>query len=430
MSNDALRRMINQCVRCGQCRSACPIFQEVHTESTVARGKLALLRMYLEGKDVPADELNMMLSKCLLCKTCTAQCPSGVKADELILAGREAMAQKQGFPLVKRAVFSLLKNRALFDLALTVASLGQDVGVKRLPGHRIGAIMRFPMPGMGRKRVIAPFADKSFRKQYPEIVKIAKPKARVAFFTGCMTNYIYTDAGKATVDVLAANQIEVVIPKMQHCCGFPVITYGDSETGRLMAKHNIEVFSELDVDAIVTVCGSCGSAWRHEYERIFAKEPVILEKVKKLAKKTYDIAEYLTEVQPLDKSNLGIVNTTVTIHDPCHLGRGLGVTKQVRKLLAAIPGVKIVEMKEPDRCCGSGGSFSMAYYDLSRDINERKISDIMQTEADVVIMGCGTCRMHIIDGVSQRGAGQNALHTVQLLAESYAAAKNGVKLAQ
>lgn len=430
MNKEALRRMANQCVRCGQCRSVCPIFQEVHTESTVARGKLALLRTYLEGKPVPEEELNAILSKCLLCKTCTAQCPSGVKVDELILAGREEMAKQQGFPLVKRVVFNVLKNRRLFDLGLTMASLGQDLGIQRLKGDRVGAIMRFPMPGMAKKRVIAPFAAKSLRKQYPEVIKVNKPKARVAFFTGCMMNYMYTDAGKATIDVLTANDIEVVMPKMQHCCGFPVITYGDKDTGILMGRHNLQVFSELEIDAIITVCGSCGSAWRHEYERLFADDPVMLEKAKKMAAKTYDIAEYLTEVQALNTKKLGEVKRTVTIHDPCHLGRGLGVAKQVRKLISSIPGLKIAEMKEPGRCCGSGGSFSMGYYDLSREINDRKVKDIMQTGADAVVMGCGTCRMHIIDGLNQNGASQNALHTVQLLAESYKAGEKGLKAVQ
>lgn len=422
MKADALRKVVNQCVRCGQCRSACPVFQEIAVESGVARGKLALLRTFLEGKEVPEEELQGVLSKCLLCKTCGAQCPSGVAADELVLAGRELLAEKRGLSPIKKAVFSVLKNRTIFDFCLSMASLGQEFGIKRLPGKRLGAISRFPMPGLARRRVIAPFADKPLRKQYPEVIKVAQPKARVAFFTGCMANYIYTGSGKATIDVLLANNIEVVLPKLQHCCGYPVFTSGDAEGGRLLARHNIDVFAGIKADALITICGSCGSAWRHEYQRLLADDAEYLKKLEAVSRKTYDIAEYLTEVMPLDKAALGEVNAHITIHDPCHLGaRGMGVTKQVRQLLSVIPGVEISEMKEPGRCCGSGGSFNLAYYDISRGINDHKVADIASTGAELVVAGCGSCRMHLIDGLVQNGKTQNVMHTVELLAQAYAA---------
>jgi glycolate oxidase iron-sulfur subunit len=422
MENTAtLKRKVSQCVRCGQCRFACPIFREAGVESTVARGKLALLRDYLEGKDAPMEEISAILSKCLLCKTCSSQCPSGVHADELILAGRELAATKVGISPVKKAVFAVLRRRVVFDLCLTAVGLFQDLGIKRNTDGRLGAIQRFPMPGLSKRRVISPFAVKSLRRQLPEVVRVSNAKARVAFFTGCMANYVYTDSGKATVDILTANGIEVVLPKMQHCCGFPLFTSGDVDSGKLLARHNIDIFVDLDVDAVITVCGSCGSAWRHEYARLLADEPVYMEKIARIAKKTYDVAEYLTEVQPMDPNLLGEVKMTVTIHDPCHLGRGLGVTKQVRKLITAIPGVKLKEMKDPGRCCGAGGSFNLSYYELSRDINDRKLNDIASTTADVVITGCGSCRMHLIDGLCQREMPQNVLHTTQLIAKAIAA---------
>jgi glycolate oxidase iron-sulfur subunit len=75
-------------------------------------------------------------------------------------------------------------------------------------------------------------------------------------------------------------------------------------------------------------------------------------------------------------------------------------------------------MKEPDRCCGAGGSFNLTYYELSRDINDKKLSDIAGTKADLVVSGCGSCRMHLLDGICQQGMPQNVLHTTQLIAKS------------
>ena len=104
--------------------------------------------------------------------------------------------------------------------------------------------------------------------------------------------------------------------------------------------------------------------------------------------------------------------------------RGIKVTQQPREILKSIPGVKFVEMKEHDRCCGSGGSFSLAHYELSRKINDRKCANIKATNADYVTASCPSCRMHITDGLVQNKMPQVVFHPIQVLAESY---KNGKK---
>lgn len=98
--------------------------------------------------------------------------------------------------------------------------------------------------------------------------------------------------------------------------------------------------------------------------------------------------------------------------------------------MTAIPGVKLVEMAEPGRCCGAGGSFSLAYYDLARKINDRKVADIAHTGADKVLTGCSSCRMHINDGLCQNQKPQQVLHTVELLDRSYAAKRRGQTIYQ
>jgi glycolate oxidase iron-sulfur subunit len=103
------------------------------------------------------------------------------------------------------------------------------------------------------------------------------------------------------------------------------------------------------------------------------------------------------------------------------MARGLKITKQPREILQAIPGLKLMEMKEPARCCGAGGSFSLAHYDISRKINDRKIADIKSTNTDIVATSCGSCRMHITDGLEQNNMKQDCLHVIQLLDKAYQA---------
>ncbi|MDR3565667.1 MAG: (Fe-S)-binding protein [Negativicutes bacterium] len=428
MSNDKqlladIEDALANCMKCGNCMEVCPIYKELKTESSVARGKLALIEAVLNGSTEISEGFDKRMAMCVSCKACAAKCPCGVKADELILRGRQAAVKARGLHPIKKGVFKLLGNRVLFDTFLRMAGLFGPLQMKKLPG-RFAVVARFPMPGLDRKRVLAPFAATPLRSQVPETIKVDNPKMRVAFFTGCTINYVYTDIGRAVLNVLAANDVEVTLPKYQHCCGTPVFMSGDLELSKVFAIHNIETFERANADYIVAACGSCAEAFKIEYPELFHDNPAMQERAAKLAAKTYEISEFLVDVVKFRRDNLGTVDTTVTMHDPCHMARGIKVTAQPREILSAIPGVKFVEMKNPDRCCGAGGSFSLANYDISRKINDRKVADIATTGADTVATSCGSCRMHIIDGLVQNGKPQDVLHTVQLLDKAYQAGKS------
>ena len=418
---DDIRDALANCMKCGNCMAVCPIYKETRNEASVARGKLALMEGILSGKNEISAGFDNALAKCLCCKACAFNCPCGVKADELIIRGRQAVVQARGLHPIKKAVFKLLSNHKLFDVALRAAGLFGPLSFKRLPGKMMAAVARFPMPGIDKKRITAPFAAIPLRSRYPEVVKAANAKCKVGFFTGCMINYMYTDVGDAVIHVLNRNDIEVVIPAAQHCCGTPVYVSGDKELAKSFAKHIINVFVSYDFDYVIAACGSCAEALKIEYPHMFQDDPIMYKQAEKLAKKTYEISEFLVDIIPFHREHLGQVLKTVTMHDPCHMARGIKVTKQPRKILRAIPGLTFVEMKEADRCCGSGGSFSVTNYPLSRKINDRKIKNIKESSAQVVATSCGTCRMHLTDGLEQNKVDAEVVHVIQLLEQSYLA---------
>lgn len=415
-----IRDALANCMKCGNCMEVCPIYKEIGLESAVARGKLALMEGVLSGALPISKAFDGAMSRCVSCKACSVKCPCGVPADELIIRGRQAAVKARGLHPVKQKVFALLKNRRMFHLALRMAGMFGPVSFKRLPG-KVGVVSRLPMPGMDSKRVTAPIASTPLRSLYPETIKVDKPKVRVGFFTGCTLNYMYTDVGQSVIEVLTRNQIEVVMPSEQHCCGTPVYMSGDVEAAKAFAIHNLEVFEKYRFDYIIAACGSCAEAFKIEYPHIFHDDPALLARAEAMAKKTYEISEFLVDVVPFRREGLGPVDATVTMHDPCHMARGIKVTRQPREVLKAIPKLRFIELKEPARCCGSGGSFSLANYELSRKINDRKINDIAGTNADIVATSCGTCRMHLTDGLIQNNMPQEAVHVIQLLARSYAA---------
>ena len=411
------QKQLVKCIRCGTCRSVCPVFQASDNENTTARGKVKLLESVSEGKLTLTPELQARMSKCLLCKACTIGCPSGVKTDELFLSARKMLAAQNGLPLAKRLAFTGLTYRKLFDLGLKMGSVFQGVVFKDAPDGR-GKLARIPLPGagLGQRRIIPPLAASPLRSRLPEINKVASPKARVAFYTGCMLNYVYPESGEAIVKILKAHDVEISIPAKQSCCGTPAFTSGDYQVGRYLAEENVKLLAAGNYDCIITGCASCGAALKHEYGAII-EDPEIKQLWEKLSKKVKDITEFVASRGI--KQGLREVKAKITYHDPCHLVRGMGVSKEPRQLLKAIPGVEYAEMKDAAKCCGAGGTFSMAHYDVSRTINDWKLDNAEKTGATILATGCPACRMHITDGLGQRSSNMKVLHTAEIIAKAY-----------
>lgn len=420
---DSITEELRKCMKCGNCQAVCPIYKETRKEVGVARGKISLVESILSGEMNMTEGLADRFSLCTTCMACNANCPCGVRFDKIILAARAEAVREKGLHPVKKIAFNALKMQRVFDLGMKTGSVFQGMALKRLP-HKSDrmARMRFDI-GLGTDKVFPTLAKKTLRSELPEVIRIKNPKMRVAFFTGCMINYFYTDMGKAVVDVLTENEIEVVIPSGQGCCGIPASVNGDIVSARALAKRNLREFERKGADALVVACSSGGTAWKHVFGELLENDPEFKALADKWAEKSYDIAEFLVHKVPFKKEGLGRVERKVTYHDPCHLNRGQGINKEPREILKSIPGVELIEMKEPGRCCGMAGSFSLVHADLSGQISDRKTADIAQTHTDTVATGCPACRLQLQSGVENAGLEEEVVHTIQILAESYRAGK-------
>jgi glycolate oxidase iron-sulfur subunit len=188
-----------------------------------------------------------------------------------------------------------------------------------------------------------------------------------------------------------------------------------------MARENVEIFAELDIDVIVTDCATCGSTLK-EYAGILGDDPLHAKPAEAFADKVKDISEFLMGI-PLEspKAKLPV---KVTYHDPCHLVRGQNVSHQPRDLLKMIPGLELVEMKEADWCCGSAGTQIITHYNNSMALLDRKMQNVADTGAEIVSSGCPGCQLQLGVGVKRNDLDVRVAHPVQLLAEAY---RNGDK---
>lgn len=407
-----------KCMSCGNCQEVCPIYAETHSEGSVARGKIKLVDALLKGlidSDTPGLEHNLHL--CLTCKACVDVCPCGVEIDKIILAARAEVVRKEGLHPLKKIIFNVVDRPKLMDTGMRLGGNFQGIVFKK-ESQVGGYTPRFPF-GLDMRRLVPSLADKPFRMVVPETsAPQGKALYKVAFFTGCSANYMYPKVANALMNVMKHNNVEVVVPKKQHCCGMPILSHGDQKTAKEMAIDHVKLFSALDVDYIITVCGSCALTFTEHHLELLEDTPYY-EAAKKVAEKVRDWSDFLVNVVKADLSQLHTNKMVATYHDPCHLRRGLNVVEPPREILRQLPDVDFVEMAKPNRCCGSAGSFSLTHYDLSMQIQKKKFDDIQQTGANTIVTGCGSCMMQLNDGQKRFGGHSKVKHTVELLSEAY-----------
>jgi glycolate oxidase iron-sulfur subunit len=406
MIPESLKEEVYNCIKCGLCVNSCPVYKQLLFEGASPRGKVQLIKKILEGDLEPSENFHLLLFTCLLCETCTVQCPSGLKVDRLMKAMRAEMLEKFGLAWQKRVLFNLLSSRHLLPFFLF---WGRNLGnplLSLLPRDgRLGTIPYGKLPRLNTRPL---------RKQYPEKIPAAKPAGRVLYFTGCATQYLFENVGHSVIAVLKRLGVEVLIPPDQVCCGLPIFLSGARKTALQNIRKNLEIFSREDVDAVIVDCATCGAALKKEYPHLLEEMGEEAEAAWALAKKVQDISQYLSRFDL--KKFLKPVHERVTYHDPCHLLRSQGVKEEPRRLLTSIPGVDLVEMEGADVCCGGGGSFQWEHPQVASGISAAKVEAIKKTRAGVVASGCPGCRLQIYGNLGENPI--RVLHPVEILAKA------------
>ncbi|HOO91289.1 MAG TPA: (Fe-S)-binding protein [Syntrophales bacterium] len=418
--SDITTENLYHCNKCGLCLQACPVYKELLVESASPRGKVQLCKHVLEGDMDLSEKTNAILfSQCLLCGSCTVACPSGVHQDVLFSGLRWRATQHYGIDWSKKLLFKTLSTPWIMHGSTWFARWARKIFGGSWIESKI-KLGNLPMDG------IPPFNAKPFNGEVTEIVKPdGTPKARVLYFHGCATNYVFGDIGRAVVTVLNRMGVEVVIPRDQGCCGLPIFLSGDRATSLKCIQETLKLFAREDVDAVVVDCATCGSALKKEYPQILRElrdlgediEEKLVKDAELLASKTVDVSEFIGDhmdwlpaLSATDGSRI-----RVTYHDPCHLLKGQSVGLQPRRILRALPNVDFIEMGGPDTCCGGGGEFQIECPETSAAITNRKIRNIHRSGAGIVATGCPGCNVTIRSHMDKNKE-IKVFHTAQLVA--------------
>ncbi len=409
---DKLDQLTTGCMRCGSCNAVCPSIQELGAESLSPRARVRVVHGLITGEVELSPRYQEIIGTCMNCMACAEECPSGIRPNEVVLNARGQMALEKGLPLVKRMIFRrAMRMRRMFPAGAKLMGMLQRASFIGKPWSP--ARLALPLMGMKLDKQIPYFDLKPFLERTAELVPATNRKCRVAYYVGCSGNLIYPEIGEAVVGLLNHYGVEVVIPKGQMCCGTPLYNSGDLVGAAYFARQNLRAFEGLEVDAIITACGTCGMSWRREWSELLG-----VDVPEGVSSKIYDIAEFLTDCLGIDSiESIAERNVRLTYHDACHLVRGMRVANQPRKLLSSLPGVELVEMNEADKCCGGAGAFSIYHPDLSRAVGSHKAESIAKTEADMIVTGCPSCMMQLDEVLHLARSPRPVTHTACVLWE-------------
>ncbi len=350
-----------------------------------ARGRLRLLRGLLTGQLGPSRTISERIFSCMLCGACERLCPPHVDITEAVYHGRKLLGSDRSINRL-RSLMRFVTRRPV--LSFRIAQLLQ---------HTV-------YPYLHKKRII-PFAislPHAPLKDDRQVYKPEKKIGRVAFFTGCSTNFLFPHLGVSLINVLVRLGYEVVLPKGEVCCGAPLRSLGLEDEAVELAKKNLATFSKLNSEAVLSLCPTCVLSLKIHYPKLVGRG----------VDNVMDVSSFLLD--KLGSVELSPVHRfgSVTYHDPCHMIHSLGIEKEPRDLLR-LTGTQLVETGESG-CCGFGGIFSLCYRDISRELMEKKALACAETGATSVVTSCPGCMLQLGTGLKDKPV----YHIVELVEDA------------
>ena len=446
-SEDAPTKIdLRTCIHCGLCLTACPTYRELKIEPDSPRGRLYLMRGLAEGRIAPSDPLLHHLDLCLDCRACETVCPAGVPYGRLIeqtrgQLARRAIRRTPARALGEWALRHLLPHRSRMHAAADLLRFGQrgPIGAlmrsgaaRMLPARaRRGWEMTPPLERRQDRRLervsasLPPGARMEERAEGLVFHPSGAPRARVGFFTSCVMEVMFPEVNREVVRLLVLAGCEVAVPRSQTCCGALHAHAGLRREARRLAAANARAFRG-DLQFVVTDSAGCGAALREAGHLLH--DDAAAEEAGTLAGRVRDISEVLGALGlPEPRARLASERDPsrplrIGYHDPCHLAHAQKVRAQPRELLRRLPGVELVDLPNPDWCCGSAGVYNLTHPGMAEAQLERKLESIEQVAPELVVASNPGCLLHMERGARARGMTARMVHLVEVLGRAYPAA--------
>jgi len=406
-----LRRVYDICGGCRRCLPLCPSF------------KVLFDRMDVEAVDgdvdkLPAADVKEVVDLCYQCKLCFNHCPYTpphrweVDFPRLMLRARAAQARQTGVSLQDRILGNADLVGKLGTLTAPLSNWMNELSVHR-------SFMQAVI-GIHKQRNLPKFARPTFsswfrsRKRAPDAAgktpaEAARPGRKVALFATCSVEYHETPTGRAAVNVLERNGVEVSLPA-QRCCGMPYLDGGAVDEAKALIRENVASLAAAVREGreIVVPGPTCSYMLKQEYPWLNGSEDARL-----VAANTRDIFEYLAKLHAAGELDTRFTKPVgaVTYHVPCHL-RAQNIGHKSADVLRAIPGARVDVVEKCSAVDGTWG-FKKEYYELSMKL-ARPLFDAVTAGGPVAATDCPLAALQIA-----QGTGRKPKHPVEVLAAAY-----------
>jgi glycolate oxidase iron-sulfur subunit len=397
---EAMAQAVTSCVHCGFCLPTCPTYELLGEETDSPRGRIFLMKGVLEGTISPEDAAPH-IDRCLGCVSCQTSCPSGVHYGDLLNSYRsshQVATSRDFFARLRRMIASMtVPFPRRFALAMR---MGQLAG-------RLSSLAP-----KGLQPLVELIPQSLPPAQVPPEVSpaIGRQVATVTLHIGCAAQVLNPDITASAIRVLNRCGVTVRVPKAQACCGALHWHIGDSKRAVNLAKTNLDAFGDSN-DAILTTAAGCGSGM-HEYPLILAGDSR-RDDGTRFANRVADISVFLqtVDIPPMAVSR----PIRIAYHDACHLAHAQKVRQQPRQLLRRIEGVTVVDLVDPELCCGSAGTYNIDQPELAARLGQRKAQAVIDAGCEIVAMGNIGCQVQIEQHLRKLGSQIPVLHVAQIL---------------
>lgn len=233
---------------------------------------------------------------------------------------------------------------------------------------------------------------------------------RIRFMATCICDAVYADVAKSAYEVLEHVGCSIDFPEGQTCCGQPAHNAGDWPSAQKVIRHTLDTFS--GDDPVVIPSGSCAAMTRHGAPLCMEADERI-EETKSMASRSWELCEYLVEGLGVESWS-GSFPKRVALHRSCHT-RGSKTYESAVKLLSSIDGLELLEVGEVDQCCGFGGTFCVSFPNVSKNMGQLKVENLIENKPDVIASLDMACMMHFGGMMDKQKIEVPRMHVAEIL---------------
>jgi L-lactate dehydrogenase complex protein LldE len=237
--------------------------------------------------------------------------------------------------------------------------------------------------------------------------------ARAYFFATCVIDLFSPQSGLDAVELIERAGIRVIFPLRQSCCGQPAYTTGFSSEARAVAAAQLDLFPPPW--PVVVPSGSCGGMLRHHWPKLFADDPVLLEKARDIAARTVEFSEFMLNTLQLNLGGASAAPVKLAVHTSCTARREMDSHLNVNRLLRQLPGVEVVVQEHESECCGFGGTFSVKHPEISAAMARDKIDAIKASGCDALISADCGCLLNLNRSLEKRADALRGQHLASFI---------------